>query len=176
MLYSGLQRQEGWRYGMTLQSHHHTCKGPIATCKQSRQSAHASSKRPRVLLKLEAEYGHSILEPCDSPPPTRTKYSVHCDASECMFHNHGFLSSMSDAQGAINAHADVTPARIFSGPPTSARPRFSFEALVHRVPKSHGRTSILCPWSFLLPPTPRCPLRAPHSLPLAIQTPRTTSP
>ena len=50
-----------------------------------------------------------------------------------------------------------------------------FETLpsVPRALKSHGRTSILCPWSFLPPLRPLpLPLRAPHSLPLALQTPQ----
>lgn len=47
---------------------------------------------------------------------------------------------------------------------------FESRAVLFTSPKSHGRASIPCPWSFLSPPPCPLPLRAPHSLPLAIQT------
>jgi hypothetical protein len=61
---------------------------------------------------------------------------------------------------------------FFSGPRTSATaPGVFFEALVHAALKSHGRTSILSPWSLSLSSASPLPLRAPHSLPLAYSKP-----
>jgi hypothetical protein len=108
---------------------------------------------------------------------SRTKAKLQYNNTECIFRlcpkgEHKSNRTCRDALRLMSPR----PA-FFSGPRTSATaPGVFFEALVHAAVKSHGRTSILSPWSFPLSSASPLPLRAPHSLRLAYLNHRTTSP